>query len=312
MSAGCPFGANRPEAEDLSLAPDCFVNESRSVTTPLSSRIFRTIRRAIFNKANRLLTRAAQQRRPCTTVRELLIGTARICRSRGTFDRTKFTVLTVLMIGCKLILQMATASVQVINRPPRPRSCLRPSGSRCWNFWRSQTLLQGSPSASKLPRQTVNYHLRELEKEGFVELVECRLKGNCLERLVRAKARSYVISPAALGALGTNAAELRDQFSSAYLVSATARAIRDVSLLRQRAGKAGRKLATLTIESEVRFASPQSRKEFTDELLNLVGRLVIKYHNDKAEGGRSFRVLLAGYPLITKQEPVDGSPVTLE
>ena len=45
-------------------------------------------------------------------------------------------------------------------------------------------------------------HLHELEKEGFVEFVEQRPKGNCLERVVRATARSYVISPAALGLLG--------------------------------------------------------------------------------------------------------------
>ena len=30
-----------------------------------------------------------------------------------------------------------------------------------------------------LPRQRINYHLRELEKQGFVELVEERRKGNC-------------------------------------------------------------------------------------------------------------------------------------
>ena len=53
-----------------------------------------------------------------------------------------------------------------------------------------------------LPRQQVNYHLRELEKQGFLEFIEERRKGNCMERLVRATARTYLISPEALGHLG--------------------------------------------------------------------------------------------------------------
>src|SRR5688572_5686759 len=52
-----------------------------------------------------------------------------------------------------------------------------------------------------LPRQRVNYHLRELEKHGLVDLAEERRKGNCVERVFRATARAYVISPEVLGAL---------------------------------------------------------------------------------------------------------------
>ena len=49
-----------------------------------------------------------------------------------------------------------------------------------------------------LPRQKVNYHLRALERHGLIELVEERRKGNVTERVMRATAASYVISPAAL------------------------------------------------------------------------------------------------------------------
>ena len=52
-----------------------------------------------------------------------------------------------------------------------------------------------------LARQKVNYHLRALERHGLVELVEERRKGNCTERVLRATAASYVISPAALAAV---------------------------------------------------------------------------------------------------------------
>ncbi|MCI0546949.1 MAG: helix-turn-helix domain-containing protein, partial [Candidatus Rokubacteria bacterium] len=33
-------------------------------------------------------------------------------------------------------------------------------------------------------RQRINYHLRELESAGFVELAEERRRGNCIERVL--------------------------------------------------------------------------------------------------------------------------------
>ena len=204
------------------------------------------------------------------------------------------------------------AAVQVIQSAASAEKLLKPERLRMLTLLAEPDSATGLAKRLKLPRQTVNYHLRELEQEGFVELVEQRLKGNCMERVVRATARSYVISPQALGALGLEAGEVRDRFSASYLVSAAARAIRDVSILRQRAGKAGKKIATLTVETEIRFADAQARQEFTEELVNTVARLAMKFHNDKAEGGRSFRLLLGGYPKITKSEPADEASVRLE
>src|SRR5262252_11113214 len=62
-----------------------------------------------------------------------------------------------------------------------------------------------------LPRQKVNYHLHELERHGLVELVEERRKGNMTERVLRATASSYVISPAALSPLAPDPARSPDR-----------------------------------------------------------------------------------------------------
>ena len=86
-----------------------------------------------------------------------------------------------------------------------------------------------------LPRQRLNYHLRELERVGLVECVEERRKGNCTERLLRATARSYVISPDAIGLLGTTPETARDRFSTNFLVASTAQTLRDVTSLEARA-----------------------------------------------------------------------------
>jgi DNA-binding transcriptional ArsR family regulator len=155
----------------------------------------------------------------------------------------------------------------------------------------------------RLPRQKVNYHLRELEKEGLLELVEERRKGNCLERVVRATARYYLIDPAALGALAADPEQLADRFSSTYLVAVAARAIRDLAVLRERARRAGKRLATFTLQSEVRFPSAAAREAFTNELTHHIARLTAKYHDEQAAGGRRFTFILGAYPTITKEEP---------
>ena len=46
-----------------------------------------------------------------------------------------------------------------------------------------------------VPRQQVNYHIRQLEEQGLVKLVGERRVRNCIERLVQAVGRSYMISP---------------------------------------------------------------------------------------------------------------------
>ena len=65
----------------------------------------------------------------------------------------------------------------------------------------------------------------------MVELVDERRKGNCVERVLRATARSYVISPQTLGRLAADPQQIRDRFSSAYLLALVARSLQDVSVL---------------------------------------------------------------------------------
>lgn len=151
-------------------------------------------------------------------------------------------------------------------------------------------------------RQRVNYHLRELERAGFAELVEERRKGNTVERIVRATARHYVVDPAALGALAADPDRVADRFSSAFLVALAARAIRE--LARQRAGaeQAGERLATLSLDTEVRLASPAELTAFTDELAAAVAEVVARHHDQTAPGGRSFRLVAGVYP-----RPVEGA-----
>jgi len=148
-----------------------------------------------------------------------------------------------------------------------------------------------------LPRQQVNYHLRELEKAGLVDFIEERRRGNCMERVVRATARSYVISTEALGSLGDTPDEQSDRFSIAYLISLAARLIRDLATLRARAVDANKRVATLALETAIQFATAADRAQFAEDLAAAIAQLAAKYH---APSGRPFRVIAGVYPAISQ------------
>ena len=156
-----------------------------------------------------------------------------------------------------------------------------------------------------ITRQKVNYHLRELERQGLVEQVEEKRKGNCVERIMRATARSYIINPAALGTLAVDPEKVQDKFSSAYLVAVLAQAIRDLATLRLSAEKARKRLATLTMQTEIQFASAEALSRFTEELTQTIAALTAKYHDEKTGRGRRFKFLIGSYPAITKKDLVD-------
>ena len=124
-----------------------------------------------------------------------------------------------------------------------------------------------------LPRQKVNYHLRALERHGLIELVEERRKGNCTERILRACAASYVISPKALAAVQPDPSRSPDQLSARWLLALAARLVRDVGALITGAQKARKPVATFAIDGEVRFASAADRAAFAEELSTAITSL---------------------------------------
>ena len=136
-----------------------------------------------------------------------------------------------------------------------------------------------------VPRQKVNYHLRLLEAHGLVALAEERAHGGLTERVLTATAPAFFVDPAALSA-GPPAA---DRLSARYLIALAARVVREVGRLARRGP-----VATLAIDTEIGFASPQDRAAFTDELAAAVTGLVSKYHHDD---GRPHRLVVAAHPI---------------
>lgn len=147
-----------------------------------------------------------------------------------------------------------------------------------------------------LPRQKVNYHLRALEQHGLVRPVEQRQWGGITERRVIASAASYVVSPAALGAIGADPACSGDRISASYLIALAARTLREVGTLWRKARQADKRLATLSLDLTIAFRSPAERAAFTDELASAVATLAARYHDEQCEGARPHRLVIASYP----------------
>ncbi|EXG80526.1 putative transcriptional regulator [Cryptosporangium arvum DSM 44712] len=148
-----------------------------------------------------------------------------------------------------------------------------------------------------LARQKVNYHVKTLEQHGLVELVEERRKGNMTERVVRASAAAYVISPAALAAVAPDPSRSPDRLSAHWLLALAARLVRETGALINGAARAEKPLATFGLDAEVRFARPADRAAFLGELTASLAELISKYHS---EAGREHRVVIAVHPSITE------------
>lgn len=193
--------------------------------------------------------------------------------------------------------QTATA-VDIVTDPDRAATILSPA-RRALLVRLSEAPNSASGLASELnePRQRINYHLRVLEKAGYVELHEERRRGNCVERVVRTTAEFFLLDPTALGGvLAGDPDRIRDRFSAAYLVALAARTIRELAGLMTGARKAGQRLATFSLQTEVELARPADMRVFTEDLSRAVADVVARHHDETTSTGRRFRLVLGSYP----------------
>jgi hypothetical protein len=149
--------------------------------------------------------------------------------------------------------------------------------------------------------------LHALEAHGLVRLAQERKWGGLTERLLVATAAAYVVSPSALGPVAVDPNREIDHLSASYLIALGARVVREVDDLDRRAKKTGKRLATLAVDTEVRFRSATDRAAFTSELTEAIAKLVSKYHDESAPGGRAHRLVVVAHPLPQKSDSKEPS-----
>ncbi len=161
-----------------------------------------------------------------------------------------------------------------------------------------------------LARQNVNYHLRALEEHGLVELVEERKKRNMTERVMRATAGAYLISPAALGPVAPDPDRAPDRLSALWLIALASRLVQELGVLINRSQAAKQPLASFGIDTDIAFATAADRAAFVAELTDTVETLVSTYHAGSAPRARRHRLIIALHPRISEDagEPESTTP----
>ena len=194
-------------------------------------------------------------------------------------------------------------TIQVIEDPAAATSAVDPIRSRLLSELAEPASAATLAARVGLARQKVNYHLNALQAHGLVKPAQERKWGGLTERLLVATAASYVVSPSALGPVAVDPKREVDRLSASYLIALGARVVREVGDLIRRATEANKRLATLSVDTEIRFRSATDRAAFTAELTEAVTKLVSKYHDESAPGGRAHRLVVVAHPL-----PQDSNP----
>jgi DNA-binding transcriptional ArsR family regulator len=184
---------------------------------------------------------------------------------------------------------MATG-VDVLHGSERLRGTLSPLRRRLLAELREPASASGLAARLGASRQRLNYHLRELERGGLVELVEERQRRGSVERVLRATAGAVIVAPAVAGELPAE----QDRFAVDSLLSATARTFNDVARMREGAARSGKRLVTFAIEAEVGFDRPADITRFADALADKVAELAAQFGSTGTQ--RRYRLLIGGHP----------------
>ncbi|MCA9753877.1 MAG: helix-turn-helix transcriptional regulator [Gemmatimonadetes bacterium] len=144
----------------------------------------------------------------------------------------------------------------------------------------------------RLPRQKVNYHLRELEKHGLVRLVRESTNGNGTERRVEATAKSFALNPRMLGRLAPDRVSPEPEDPTDQLLAQATRTLRQLgALLPEESPHDGDDV--IAIEAELRFRDDESFHAFAGEIMSEIDRLAEKYRDPN---GRVTRLTLGLHP----------------
>lgn len=181
--------------------------------------------------------------------------------------------------------------------------------------------LRGEPRSASavademgLPRQRVNYHVKALARARFLRKAGRVRRRNFYEQRYRASARSYLIAPDVLGPVAAGLRSPEDQAGAAYLLAGTARLQSEVGRAAAQAAEEGKRLATLTLEADLRFESAAQRSRFTRALRDAVAGVIAEHAapaelEDGSPGpGRPYRLLLGCYPTPARTDTDPDGP----
>lgn len=154
-------------------------------------------------------------------------------------------------------------------------------------------------AALGVPRQRMNYHVRQLVKAGFLKAAGRRMKRNLVERQYVATARWYALSPRMLGALAGDAGRLPEQHSLLHALMTASVMQSELAAIAEAAANAGVRVRVSSVATELRFESAARRAEFAASLLDEVASLIGKHASADASSTApgSYRLVVGLYPV---------------
>src|SRR5262245_56358858 len=181
-------------------------------------------------------------------------------------------------------------AVQSVTSARRAASLLHPLRLRLLSLAREPISATELARRVGLPRQRVNYHVRALERAGFLRAAERRRRRNLIEHRFVATARSYVLAPDLLGPVAADWREVEDTASVDYLLALTEQVRADRARAADEAVASGQPMAALSIKSQFRFETPAERAAFAEAVRRSLVDVIARHSSpNRLENGRPGR-----------------------
>jgi DNA-binding transcriptional ArsR family regulator len=202
------------------------------------------------------------------------------------------------------------SELEWVSDPKQAVSLLEPLRARILGLARQPASATELAARLGLPRQRVNYHVRELARTGLLRRAGRRRRRNMFEQRYVASAIGYIVLPELLGSVRADWRSVSDAGSVAYLAALTDQMQSDVG----RAARAehGKKVSSLAIKAQFRFDSAEQRERFVAEIQTAVVTVIARFTspNLKASGepgdGRPYRLVLGCYPYAPEAAAASG------
>lgn len=195
------------------------------------------------------------------------------------------------------------ADLATVGSSERAQALLHPLRLRILSLSREPASASDLARRLDLPRQRVNYHVRALERAGFLRPAGRHRKGNMIEQRYVAEARAFVLSPAVLGPVRADWRDIADTGSAEYLLALTEQVRGDVEQAAEPAHTGEDRIATISLKSQFRFQTPAQRAEFAAAVREAVVAAIARHtspnrlENGRPGRGRAYRLVLACYPI---------------
>jgi len=196
-------------------------------------------------------------------------------------------------------------ALETVTDATRAAALLDPLRARILTLAREPASATELGGRLSLPRQRVNYHVRELARVGLLKRAGRRRRRNMFEQLYVASARGYLLSPELLGETAADWRFVENTASAPYLMALSAQMLAD--LMRTAGGGASTSPCS-AVKSQFRFKNAEERERFSRELKEAVIAVIARFtspnqtRDGKAGQGEAWRLVLGCYPYAARGE----------